>query len=190
LNEQDHFLIEGLKRGDRAIFERIFRSYYQELCGFALRYLADPVEAEEVVQDLFFKLWTRREELLINTSLKSYLYKAVANHSLNHLRHLEIQRKYMDYVGFDVNNVSGGIHIDSDGELQRVVKQALQELPEKRREIFEMSRFEGLRYHEIAEKLGINIKTVETQMTRALEFMRRYLQEFMTVILLILSMKP
>lgn len=189
MNEQDHFLIEGLKRGDRAVFERIFRTYYQELCGFALRYLADPVEAEEVVQDLFFKIWIRKEELLINTSLKSYLYKAVANHSLNHLRHQEIQRKYMDYVGFEVNNAAGGIQLDSDGELQKIVNKALQELPEKRREIFELSRFEGLKYHEIADKLGINIKTVETQMTRALEFMRRYLQEFISVILLIMNLK-
>lgn len=129
--------------------------------------------------------------MVINTSLKSYLYKAAANHSINHIRHLEMQRKYFNYVGFEVDDLSGGFNHEPDGELAALVQKALLELPEKRREIFEMSRFEGMKYHEIAEKLGINIKTVETQMTRALEFMRKYLKEFITAILLIINIiKP
>jgi RNA polymerase sigma-70 factor, ECF subfamily len=187
LTNEDQHLISGLKNGDRTIFEQIFRAYYPELCGFSLRYLSDPMVAEEVVQDLFCKLWFRREELIINTSLKSYLYKAAANHSINHIRHQDMQRKYFSYVGFEVDEMAGGLHHDSDGELSLLVQKALLELPEKRREIFEMSRFEGLKYHEIAEKLGINIKTVETQMTRALEFMRKYLKEFISVIALIFN---
>ncbi len=187
MNSEDQILISGLKNGDRSIFERIFRTYYPELCGFSLRYLADPLIAEEVVQDLFYKLWIRREELTVNTSLKSYLYKATVNHSLNYIRHREMQRKYVEFVGFDVDEVSGGYMHQSDGELNDRVQKALLALPEKRREIFELSRFEGLKYHEIAEKLGINIKTVETQMTRALDFLRQYLKEYISVILLIFS---
>jgi RNA polymerase sigma-70 factor (ECF subfamily) len=187
MTEEDHLLISGLKNGDRTVFEQIFRTYYPEICGFSLRYLPDPLVAEEVVQDLFCKVWFRRNEIVINTSLKSYLYKAAVNHALNYLRHQEMQRKYFDYVGFEVNEVAGGIHYESDGELQGLVQKALLELPEKRREIFEMSRFEGMKYHEIAEKLGINIKTVETQMTRALDFMRQYLKEYISIILLIIS---
>jgi RNA polymerase sigma-70 factor, ECF subfamily len=187
LTDEDHLLITGLKNGDRAVFERIFRVYYPELCGFTLRYLADPMVSEEVIQDLFCKLWHRREELVINTSLRSYLYKAAANHSINHIRHQEMQRKYFNYVGFEVDEMAGGLHHDSDGELSVMVQKALLELPEKRREIFEMSRFEGMKYHEIADKLGIKIKTVETQMTRALDFMRKYLKEFISVILLIIN---
>jgi len=187
LTDEDHLLITGLKNGDRSVFEQIFRTYYPELCGFSLRYLADPMVSEEVVQDFFCKLWFRRHELVINSSLKSYLYKAVVNHSINHIRHQDMQRKYFDYVGFEVDEMSGGIQYDSDGELSFLLRKALLELPEKRREIFEMSRFEGLKYQEIADKLGINIKTVETQMTRALEFMRKYLKEFLSIILLIVS---
>ena len=159
------------------------------MCRFSLRYVADPIIAEEIIQDLFCKLWIRREELSINMSLRSYLYKAALNHSLNFLRHREMQRKYFEYVGFEVDQVSGNGHYDSDGELSVRISKALAELPEKRREIFELSRFEGLKYHEIAERLGINIKTVETQMTRALDFLRHYLKEYMSAILLIMNVK-
>jgi RNA polymerase sigma-70 factor, ECF subfamily len=187
LTELDHIQIEGLKNGDRAVFEQIFRTYYPELCGFSLRYLVDPMVAEEVIQDLFCKLWQRKHELVITVSLKSYLYRAAVNHSLNHIRHNEMQRRHFEYVGFEVDEMDGGIHHESDGELDGLVQKALLELPEKRREIFEMSRFEGLKYHEIADRLGINIKTVETQMTRALDFLRHRLKEFITIILLIIK---
>ena len=187
MNQEDLRLINGLKEGDRDIFEYIFRKYYPELCRFSLRYVPDPMVAEEVIQDLFCKLWFRREELVINTSLSSYLFKAAVNYSLNHIRYQEMQRKHIDFVGFDVDEVSGGSPEDTDGELNGYFQKALLELPAKRREIFEMSRFEGLKYHEIAEKLGVNVKTVETQMTRALEFMRRYLKEFISVTLLIIN---
>lgn len=187
MTEEDHILITGLKNGDRKIFERIFRAYYSELCGYSLRFVLDPLIAEEIVQDLFCKMWIRREDLVITTSLKSYLYKATGNHSLNHIRHLEIQRKYVDFVGFEVDEVSGGNHYESDAELSEQVSKAIMQLPEKRREIFQLSRFEGLKYHEIADKLGINVKTVETQMTRALDYLRHYLREFIPGIILIIN---
>ena len=79
------------------------------------------------------------------------------------------------------------MHADSNDELQERIGRALLELPEKRREIFELSRFEGLKYHEIAEKLDISIKTVETQMTRSLEFMRKYLKEYLTLLAMLLN---
>lgn len=185
--DQDHILISGLKDGDKAVFEQLFRSYYPELCRYSLRFVHDPLVAEEVIQELFFKIWTRREELIINTSLRNYLYKAAYNHSLNFIRHREMHRRYFDYIGFEVDEMTSGELADSDGELSVQVHKALLKLPEKRREIFMMSRFEGLKYHEIAEKLGIHIKTVETQMTRALEFLRDYLKEYIPIILLIIS---
>lgn len=96
MKEQDQILISGLRDGDKAVFERLFRSYYQELCGYSVRFVHDPLIAEEVVQDLFFKIWTRREELMITSSLRSYLFKAAYNHSLNFIRHREMHRRYFD----------------------------------------------------------------------------------------------
>ncbi len=187
MNQEDLQLITGLKDGDRAVFEHIFRKYYSELCRFSLRYLPDKLVAEEVIQDLFCKLWFRKSELVINTSLRNYLYKATVNFCLNYLHHQEMERRYVGFVGFEMDEATGGSALDSDGELSGVFEKALLRLPQKRREIFEMSRFEGMKYQEIADKLGVNIKTVETQMTRALDFMRRNLKEFLSVTLLIIN---
>ena len=98
-----------------------------------------------------------------------------------------MERRYVGFVGFEMDEATGGSALDSDGELSGVFEKALLRLPQKRREIFEMSRFEGMKYQEIADKLGVNIKTVETQMTRALDFMRRNLKEFLSVTLLIIN---
>ena len=187
MNQEDLQLITGLKNGDRAVFEHIFRKYYPEMCRFSLRYLPDKMAAEEVVQDLFCKLWFRKEEIVINSSLKSYLYGATVNFCLNYLHHLEMERKYVGFVGFEMDENTSGSTMDSDGELTGLFEKALLRLPQKRREIFEMSRFDGLKYQEIADKLGVNIKTVETQMTRALDLMRRHLKEFLPAILLIIN---
>jgi RNA polymerase sigma-70 factor (ECF subfamily) len=185
--EKDAFYLKGLKEGDRIVFEQLFREFYPQLCIYARRYTADKSMAEEVVQDFFCKLWDKHEEIQVNTAIFSYLRKSVINHCLNHTRKIEIERKFVD-VGDNIEETHGTSDYDSNNELNEYVSRALMELPEKRREIFELSRFEGLKYHEIAERLNLSVKTVETQMTRSLEFMRNYLKEFITVIALIVSM--
>jgi RNA polymerase sigma-70 factor, ECF subfamily len=184
--DKDAHYLKGIKEGDRVVFEQLFREYYPVLCSYARRYTPDKSTAEEVVQDFFCKLWDRHNEIQINTAIFSYLRKSVVNHCLNHTRKVENERKFVDY-GDNMEEIHGTTDHDSNNELSEHVNRALAELPEKRREIFELSRFEGLKYHEIAEKLNINVKTVETQMTRSLEFMRKYLKEFITVIALIMS---
>lgn len=184
--DKDALYLRGLKEGDRFVFEQIFRDYYPILCNYARRYVPDKSTAEEVVQDFFCRLWDKHSEIQINTGFSSYLRKSVINHCLNHSRKVETERKYVDYSE-SLEETHGTTDHESDTELSSLITKALLELPEKRREIFELSRFEGLKYHEIAEKLNINIKTVETQMTRSLEFMRKYLKDFITVIALIMN---
>lgn len=184
--DKDTLYLIGLKEGDRVVFEQIFREYYPLLCNYARHYTPDKETAEEVVQDFFCKLWDKHQEIQVNTAIFSYLRKAVINHCLNHTRKLDTERKFIDY-GDNIEEVFGTNDHNSNSELSEHVSRALRELPEKRREIFELSRFEGLKYHEIAEKLNINIKTVETQMGRSLEFMRKYLKDFLVVILLIMN---
>ncbi|MDP3462158.1 MAG: RNA polymerase sigma-70 factor [Bacteroidales bacterium] len=183
--DNHHFrLIQGLTKGDRRVFEEIFNTYYAPLCSYCLRYVSGPEEAEEIVQDLFFKLWVKRNELAINTSLQAYLYRAVRNYALNYLKHKKTHKEFEDYVGFQtqqtsVNPVSG---LEED-EMQHIMKLAVLSLPEKRREIFEMSRYDGLKNAEIAEKLNLSLKTVENQMTRAFEQLRVVLREYLPVLL-------
>jgi RNA polymerase sigma-70 factor, ECF subfamily len=184
--DQESLYLKGIKEGDRVVFEQLFREFYAPLCNYARRYTPDKSTAEEVVQDFFCKLWDRHSEIQINTAIFSYLRKSVINHCLNHVRKMENERKFVDF-GDNMEENHGTNDHDSNNELNDYVTRALLELPEKRREIFELSRFEGLKYHEIAERLNINVKTVETQMTRSLEFMRKYLKEFITVIALIIN---
>lgn len=187
MSDNDTRYIQGLRDGDRVVFEQIFREYYPKLCNYARRYIADKSTAEEVVQDFFCKLWERRFEIQVNSSFNNYLYKSVVNFCYNHFRKVETERKVIDY-GNELPETRTGHTMQPHNELDHQLGKALLEMPEKRREIFELSRFEGLKYHEIAEKLNLSVKTVETQMTRSLEFLRHYLKEYLTFIVLIISL--
>jgi len=184
--DKDALYLKGLKEGDRFVFEQIFREYYPILCTYARRYTTDKLTAEEIVQDFFCRLWDKHEEIQINTGFSSYIRKSVINHCLNHTRKIEIDRKFINF-GENLEEIYGTNDHDSNNELSEHITRALLELPEKRREIFELSRFDGLKYQEIAEKLNLSIKTVETQMARSLEFMRKYLKDFIAVIVLIMN---
>lgn len=189
ITESDKIRLLALKQGDEKVFESVFREFYGPLCVHARRYLIDPEVAEEVVQDMFFKMWERRDSLVITTSLTAYLFKSVTNHALNHIKYQGHVRKYEEYVGFrvdDQKSVSAHdalVHADLEKQLVRLMRS----MPEKRRMIFEMSRLEGLRYQDIASKLGISLKTVEIQMSKALEFMREKLRDYLPVLWLIFS---
>jgi RNA polymerase sigma-70 factor (ECF subfamily) len=180
-------LRKGLKKGDKKIFEEIYRQYYSPLCFYCLRYVDDMEEAKEIVQSLFLKIWIRREDLVISTSINSYLYKAVRNYALNHLTQQKIRQKYIidrehlpKYVG-----QNGHAKMEEE-ELRKIIKKAILDLPEKRRKIFELSRFEEMKYHQIAEHLAISVKTVEAQMSKSLKHLRTALKEFLPVLLILM----
>lgn len=175
-------LIEGLKNGDQKVFNSIFEAYYAPLCRYCTRIVYDSVMAEEIVQDLFCKIWIKREEIEINSSLKSYLYKATMNHSINHLAHIKTEEKYRQFIGFNVNeSLDYPLDILNEKDVKRVLSLALHQMPDKRRMIFEMSRYEDMKYHEIAEKLNISVKTVESQMAKALEYLRKIFSDVLGI---------
>ena len=149
------------------------------MCLFANYYTKDVDAAEEVVQDLFCKIWEKRSELKIKTSLKSYLYKSTYNHVLNHIRQEEVSKKYISRQ-LDSPETS---YINTDRiiekQLEEQIQKAIDSLPEKRREVFILSRSNGLKYQEIADILDIKLKTVESQMVKALEHLRQNLREYL-----------
>jgi RNA polymerase sigma-70 factor (ECF subfamily) len=172
-------VIEGLKSGDKAVFEAIYREYYTQLCLYSVKYVESIEDSEEIVQDLFAKLWDMHKELEINSSLNAYLYRAVQNYSLNFLRKKKTKDKYI-VVNADAPNsafTTGLVKMEED-ELRIILKHAILKLPEKRREIFELSRFDGFNNDKIATKLSISIKTVENQMTKALKYLRIILKDY------------
>ena len=171
--------IKGLKNGDIAVFEEIYRKYYAPLCHYCMRYVESEADSEEIVQDLFAKLWEKHNELEVNTSISAYLYRAVQNYALNHLSKKKTKEKYQLFQKQQVYNSfdTGQVKLEEE-ELRVIIKSAILELPEKRRQIFELSRFEGMKNSKIAEEMSISIKTVESQMTKALKYLRVVLKDY------------
>lgn len=168
-----------------ASFEKAFKDYYRELVAFTYQYVEDHDMAEELVQEMFSNVWAKSSQIDIRTSVKSYLYGAVRNAALNHLKHQKVTRKYQEHEQHKIDYFEVDF-LELD-ELQAEIDLAINKLPEKCREIFEMSRFEGKKNKEIAEKLNLSIKTIENQMGRALKVMRtalnKYLPSFIIVII-------
>ncbi|MFA0963588.1 RNA polymerase sigma-70 factor [Roseivirga sp. BDSF3-8] len=178
-------ITQKLKAGDRKVFEELFRMHYTELCLFARKYTNDMEKGEELVQDLFVRLWDKRETMEFNTSVKSYLYTSLKNTCLNYLKHLKVREKYQQHVMREYKESNHHLHdpmVEPDFELR--VYKAIDELPRQCREIFKMSRFEGLKYREIADHLGVSIKTVENQIGKALRLLRVELKDLMALLIL------
>lgn len=179
---EENKILKQLQQGNLEAFETIFRTYYQELCNYAFQYFHDKGTVEEIVQDLFFKLWSKKETLIIRTSLRSYLYKAVYNNTMLFLR----EKNTRDFV-YEVSDDIEQTLIDEPdisiqvNELDQIIQQTISSMPLKVRQIFELSRHEGLRYKDIAEKLSISVKTVEANMGKALKLFRKNLKKYMEV---------
>lgn len=173
---------------DEASFERLFKTHFKELHSYASVILQDDVVAEEIVQSMFLKLWEKRDRVTVQTSIRAYLYKCVYNDSLNYLKHLRVRANYEDHATYVMKDQSNHpVKTVELKELESRISQALNDLPEQCRMIFQLSRFEELRYREIAERTGFSIKTVEKQMGKALKLLRLKLADFL-ILLLILFM--
>lgn len=178
----DH--INFIKNGNEAAFEKIFKMYFKNLHAFAYTFTKDDVIAEEMVQNVFFKIWEKKDQLQIDDSLKAYLYRSVHNESLNHLKHLKIKTSFqLQYSGNMESSNQDASNQMMASELEDKIQKAISELPPQCRTIFQMSRFEQLKYQQIADQLNISIKTVENQMGKALKVLRLKLVEYLPFLL-------
>jgi RNA polymerase sigma-70 factor, ECF subfamily len=176
----DGYLIPSLRKQDETAFEQVFKTYFKSLHAYAFTITRDEAAAEEVVQQIFVKLWERSKTLSIAGSIEAYLYRAVYNESLNYLKHRKVEAEYQRYFAHTMRNESASTGKSvSMRELENKLRTALNELPEQCRTVFQLSRFEELRYREIASRLGISVKTVENQMGKALKILRTKLVEFL-----------
>lgn len=166
-------------------FEQIFREHFKALHGYAYRILGDSNTAEEAVQQVFLRFWEKDWESTIHSSVKSYLYKSVYYECLNVLKRGQLKQRYALH-----QQQHGDLetHIDwTDTELKNQLHVALAKLPEKSRTVFEMSRFQDLKYQEIAKVLDLSLKTVEGHMTKALRHLRIHLADYLNVIFVLLA---
>lgn len=180
----------SLQGDDDVAFEQLFKTHYKALHAYANVILKEEDLAEEIVQAMFLKFWEKRQLLQVQSSIKAYLYKCVYHDCLNHLKHEKIKLKHQQftYHTMDTHHEPASAKVELT-ELELNLRTALNELPEQCRTIFQMSRFEELKYREIAEQLGLSIKTVENQMGKALRVLRFKLADFLTIALLVMYYK-
>lgn len=174
-----------IQKGERTAFDVVFRRYYPGLVIFASQFTLETSSAEEIVQDFFVNLWEKRTNLLASGSLRSYFFMAVKNRCFNYLKHKKVEREAIE----ELKQVSRqSLLFDPDlyvaGELQEKITQAVNALPQRCREIFMMSRFEGMKNDEIAKTLNLSKRTVETHISNALVSLRRDLKEYTGLVIL------
>lgn len=188
MNLPDQLQIKALSEGDITAFEMLFRTYYQPLCSYAYSFLQDKEDAEEIVQSTFLLVWEKRDALAIRTAVKPYLYAMVRNACLNVLKHEKIKQRYAgDEIALADRGHDSVSHTVAGNELEYRIKIAMDELPEQCRMVFKLSRFEELKYSEIAEQLNISVKTVENHMGKALRIMREQLKDYLPLVIVILN---
>jgi len=185
--QEEKALILRIKEGDAGAFEELFGTHCRALIRFAVRLDGENETAEGIVQDVFVRIWHGRTRLNPDLSLKAYLYQAVKNQSLQHLRHLKIVNRdprQQETVPEAPHSPEAEVVLQ---EVARAVYDAVSELPPHRRMIFTLSKYDHYTYAEIAEIQEISIKTVETQMGRALKYLRKRLAHLLGFLLVFLS---
>jgi len=189
-------IIQSLKQGDEHAFELLFKMYFKKLCIYANNYLHNKEETENIVKDSFVKIWERRADLPIDSSLAGYLYTTVRNHAINYLQRerrkntflknarKDFEQEYETFLSsIDDYPVANLILQDINAQIRKVVNT----LPPQCREVFMLSRFEMLSHEEISERTGITVSTIKTQIVRALAKLRIELIEYLAVLIFIIN---
>lgn len=192
----DTYFLLRLKNGDEAAFEKIFHDDYNRIVGFCLQFVADKDQAKNLAQEAFIKLWLNRSKIESVNGIRSFLYTSAKSDCLNYIRHQKVvcnyQNKQLQTIESELNcEVLESFDFDQLEflELEKMISQAINELPEKCRQVFTLSRIERKKNSEIAIELHISVKAVEANMTRALRSLQVKLAQFLPVILLQLMLK-
>jgi RNA polymerase sigma-70 factor (ECF subfamily) len=176
---------------DERAFEIFFRENFVSFCSFCrAKFGFDFEQAKEVVHNAFIKLWENRERLSSAVTLRPYMFRIITNSSLDVIKHEKMRQRYSKFFlatateGFEETNMNNA----DFKKMAADVKSAIDELPEQMRMVFELSRNEGLKYAAIAAQLDISIKTVETQMSRALTRLRQKLERYLLILIAIITL--
>jgi len=179
----DSELVVRIKNGDEVAFELVFYKYKGKLYDFIRRSLSDEVDPEGIVQEIFVKIWVNRIELDPLQSFNSYIYTIARNEIYGHLRKQLTRKKYQEEMLHQLTDSANTTNRQIEyQELETILTKLINEMPEKRREIFRESRMEGLSYREISEKLHISENTVDTQIRKALGFLKKKLRNYYSIL--------
>jgi len=183
---QEETIWKLIQHKDIGTFERYYKEHYKSFFLMACKYVKDSAQAEEIVNDVFLKLWEDGHSMRIESSLKSYIYKAIINRSINAFH----KNKRESGLQVDLNSIPDEtyeLRLIEENELKIKLYTAIDELPDQCKKVFEMSRFEELKQQEIADKLGISIKTVKNHITIALKQLSKSLVNYMFIMMLVLK---
>ncbi|HLO57728.1 MAG TPA: RNA polymerase sigma-70 factor [Bacteroidales bacterium] len=166
--------------GNLEAFEKLFKSFYAPLVAYANRYVSDVETAREIVQDFFVRFYEKKNTLSIDVSVKSYLYRSVYNCCINYLNQKNIQERHLKNIQMEKSDEENLEDEINSVELQHRIYEIIDDLPSQCRKIFKMNRFEGLKNDEIAAKLNLSKRTIETQISKALKVLRKKLTNYIS----------
>lgn len=170
----DEILLAGIKDGNYVCFNQLFVRYYSRLCLFVFRFSQNESVSEDVVQELFMKLWTNRQRLKIRENVAGYLYRASKNAVLNYLRAENTRKKTLQNI--PVQDGYTNEDLMEQVEFSAALHKCVEQLPERSREVFIKSRFDGLKQQEISDQLGISVKTIKNQIWKSLQYLKSCLE--------------
>lgn len=172
----DGILVDLIRQDDEKAFSVIYQRYSMPLYVHANRFIRDREETKDILQKVFVKIWSIRNRLPTDVKLSAYLYQIVKNELINHISHSKVVDKYLESMSFYASTyVADTDYVIREKQLQEIIEREIQNLPEKMREVFQLSRKQYLSHREIAEKLGISEKTVKNQLSNALHLLRQKL---------------
>lgn len=177
--KEEKYWLERLKEGDEAALRKIFDAFYPDLVARIFRIIPDPDTCQDIAQDVVVELWNRRDTIEIHSSLGAYLNRAAVNRALNYIK--SRNRNVVDGSAeisetADVSDINA-VAAEQTEELESRLHEAINRLPERCRAVFALSRFEELSHKEIADRLGISVKTIENQITKAMKLLRESLRD-------------
>ena len=171
-------LLKSIRQGDIKSYEFLFRLHYEPLLSYSITITKSEADSEEVIEELFYKLWKDRKKINIKHSISAYLYQSVFHNSLQIIKRGKLTENYIQYSLNQPRQDIDPLEILKYEELNRAFFELMEELPERQRLIFKMNRIQGLKYKEIADELSISLKTVESNITKALQYFRENLKDY------------
>lgn len=191
-------LLKRIKDGNEKAFQLVFNSYFPGLLAFTKEYVQDEEVAKNLIQESFLKLWEVKNELQNDSNIKAFLYQILRNKALNFLKAQKVRQKYEERLKYKYNesvlNYEALHQLDFNSvtfkELSEIIEKVIQSLPPQCKKVFQLSRYESMKNREIADELGISVKAVEGQMSKALKKLREQLKkhfpsDFLTILMTI-----